>query len=93
MASMSDSGPRHWDTLYGAKAANEVSWFQAWPETSLRLLSSVASPAGALIDVGGLAQFNPFGHFGLLVDAPRRLMLGRLQVGCGTAFRMKELAG
>lgn len=56
MASMSDSGPRHWDTLYGAKAADQVSWFQAWPETSLRLLSSVASPAGVLIDVGSGAS-------------------------------------
>ena len=56
MASVSDSGPRHWDTLHGAKAADQVSWFQAWPETSPRLLSSVASPAGALIDVGGGAS-------------------------------------
>src|SRR5690348_4188844 len=42
--------------MYGTKAADEVSWFQAWPETSLRLLSSQAQPTGAVIDVGGGAS-------------------------------------
>jgi hypothetical protein len=47
------SGQEHWNTIYGAKASNEVSWFQARLETSLRLLSSVASPSRGVIDVGG----------------------------------------
>jgi hypothetical protein len=44
-------------------------------------------------DIDGFAQFDPFGHFRLLVDAFARPMLGKGQVGCGTLFRMKELAG
>jgi hypothetical protein len=47
----------------------------------------------AFVHICGLAQFDPFGHFGLLVDAFARQVLGKVQVGCGTAFRMKELAG
>jgi trans-aconitate methyltransferase len=47
------SRQEHWNTIYRAKAPNEVSWFQARPETSLRLLSSVASPSSGVIDVGG----------------------------------------
>ena len=28
----------HWDRVYATKAAEEVSWYQAEPTTSLRLL-------------------------------------------------------
>jgi hypothetical protein len=46
----------HWNTLYGTKAADKLSWFQAWPQISLRLLSSVGSPSSAVIDIGGGAS-------------------------------------
>lgn len=46
----------HWDTVYATKPFDETSWFQAWPEPSLRLLSSVAQPRSAVIDVGGGAS-------------------------------------
>jgi hypothetical protein len=39
--------------VYATKAAEEVSWFQARPATSLRVLASVSSPSSAIIDVGG----------------------------------------
>ena len=32
----------HWERLYQTKAANEVSWFQAEPTLSIRLLESVS---------------------------------------------------
>ena len=42
----------HWDQVYADKQANELSWFQESPETSLRLLSAFGDPACAVIDVG-----------------------------------------
>jgi 2-polyprenyl-3-methyl-5-hydroxy-6-metoxy-1,4-benzoquinol methylase len=42
----------HWDTVYGTRRANEMSWFQASPDTSVRLLSRYATRGGAFIDVG-----------------------------------------
>ena len=38
---MADGAARHWDAVYRIHASNELSWFQAEPVTSLRLLSSV----------------------------------------------------
>lgn len=51
------SRKEHWNQVYAAKPADEVSWFQTHPATSLRLIaaSGVAKDAG-LIDVGGGAS-------------------------------------
>lgn len=38
--------------VYVSKAPGQASWFQAWPQPSLRLLSSVATPTSAVLDVG-----------------------------------------
>ena len=52
----------HWDRVYAAHPADDLSWFQARPETSLALIGrSRAGPHGAIVDVGGGAS--------LLVDA------------------------
>ena len=56
MCRMSTSAAEHWDTIYGTKATDEVSWFQRQPTTSQRLLTSVSSPSGAVIDVGAGAS-------------------------------------
>lgn len=32
----------HWEHVYGTKASDEVSWFEAEPVVSLRLLERVA---------------------------------------------------
>jgi hypothetical protein len=47
----------HWDGVYSAKRAEEVSWHQAEPELSLKLIrrTGVARSA-ALIDIGGGAS-------------------------------------
>src|SRR5512135_678648 len=42
----------HWDTVHVSKAPGQASWFQAWPQPSLRLLSSVTAPSSAVLDVG-----------------------------------------
>ena len=42
----------HWDAVYNTKRADEVSWFQRQPETSVRLLAQFSDPAGSVVDVG-----------------------------------------
>jgi hypothetical protein len=46
----------HWDSIFETKAIDEVSWFQAEPATSLRLLERWAAPAGSVIDIGAGAS-------------------------------------
>jgi len=46
----------HWDSVFETKGSDEVSWFQAEPATSLRLLERWASPEGSVIDIGAGAS-------------------------------------
>jgi SAM-dependent methyltransferase len=44
----------HWDTIYGKKAPDAVSWYRPHLETSLELIGRVAAGRSAsIIDVGG----------------------------------------
>ena len=44
----------HWDQVYASKAMDAVSWHQARPETSLRLIDMAGlGPGAAIVDVGG----------------------------------------
>ena len=48
---------RHWQSVYGTKAENEVSWFQDRPAVSFDLIALEAPPPEAnIIDVGGGAS-------------------------------------
>jgi Methyltransferase domain len=50
-------GRAHWDRTYAAKAEEQVSWFQARPALSLRLIGEAAAvKAAPAIDVGGGAS-------------------------------------
>ena len=52
----------HWEKVYQGKESTEVSWYQAYPEQSMRLIEKVIdSKDDAIIDVGGGAS--------LLVDS------------------------
>lgn len=51
---MTENKKNHWETVYSSKQANEVSWTQEIPSTSLDLISSFnLSKDAALIDIGG----------------------------------------
>ena len=50
-------GAQHWDTVYGTRRPDEVSWFQERPVTSLQLLTRFADAGGALVDVGAGESF------------------------------------
>jgi len=47
----------HWDEIYETRAADEVSWYEAVPATSLRLISeAMKDGAESVIDIGGGAS-------------------------------------
>ena len=43
----------HWDRVYSTKTETDVSWFQAEPALSLRLIRECAPQRARVIDVGG----------------------------------------
>jgi 2-polyprenyl-3-methyl-5-hydroxy-6-metoxy-1,4-benzoquinol methylase len=44
----------HWEKVFATKAENEVSWFQAYPKTSMEFLQLFNLPLDAnVIDIGG----------------------------------------
>jgi len=44
----------HWDKVYQSKVSEELTWYQARPETSLRLIESASLDSDArILDVGG----------------------------------------
>ena len=48
----------HWETIYQTKQLNEVSWYQAIPQTSLNFFSELEVPKNAkIIDIGGGDSF------------------------------------
>ena len=51
------SSKTHWESIYSSKPTNDLSWFQEYPETSLRLIRNTGVPCSAsVIDVGGGAS-------------------------------------
>ena len=42
----------HWDGVYGRRPVTELSWYEQVPATSLRLVTSLATPEQAVVDVG-----------------------------------------
>lgn len=49
-----ESSKNHWETIYATKTADEVSWTQNVPETSLAFIRSFNLPKTArIIDIGG----------------------------------------
>ena len=45
---------QHWDEVYSTKAADEVSWFQPYPKTSMEFVALFNLPLDAnIIDIGG----------------------------------------
>lgn len=51
---MKASLKQHWDTIYQTKAENEVSWYQGYPSSSMKIIDSLHLPLDAsIIDIGG----------------------------------------
>lgn len=80
----------HWESIYETRAPDEVSWYQADPEMSIRLIEAVTGGdvARRVLDVGGGAS--------LLTD--RLLALGYCSVGVldvapGALARVRDRLG
>jgi SAM-dependent methyltransferase len=50
------TGSEHWEAVYTGRPSDEVSWYQARPEVSLRLVTAACPGRGALVDVGAGAS-------------------------------------
>jgi SAM-dependent methyltransferase len=61
MCRVPESNQGHWEHLYRTRPPDEVSWFQAEPATSVRLIEAAVSIEGSVLDVGAGAS--------VLVDA------------------------
>lgn len=54
---MSFEAKEHWEQVYRTKATNDVSWYQARPEVSLKLIEACGvGKDQAIVDVGGGAS-------------------------------------
>lgn len=79
----------HWDEVYTRRGPDQVSWYQADPQPSLDLISSVAtSRGGPVIDVGGGASplaaalaDDGFTDVTVLDVSEQALALARAQLG------------
>ena len=48
---------QHWERVYSLKSAQEVSWYQAQPDASLKMITrAAAEKTAAVIDIGGGAS-------------------------------------
>ncbi|MCU4652568.1 class I SAM-dependent methyltransferase [Roseibacterium sp. SDUM158016] len=46
----------HWERVYAERSEIDLSWFEAEPALSLRLIEALAGPEDAILDVGGGAS-------------------------------------
>ncbi len=46
----------HWEQVWTGKSSDSMSWYQLEPSTSLRLVTGVAPPPSAVLDVGAGAS-------------------------------------
>jgi SAM-dependent methyltransferase len=49
-------GQQHWNTVYGARPEDELTWFEAMPAVSLELVRAHLQPGEPFIDIGAGAS-------------------------------------
>jgi SAM-dependent methyltransferase len=89
----SNGARRHWEEIYGAKGACDVSWYQREPDVSLALIERSQLPRTApIIDVGGGASSlaarlvaRDFTDVTVLDISPRALELAREELGANAS--------
>lgn len=74
----------HWDGVYLRQPDDAVSWFEAEPVTSVRLIDAVAGPTASVVDAGGGAsrlvdRFLEAGYADLTVVDISAAALGRVR--------------
>ena len=88
----------HWDGVFRTKPADGVSWHQAEPATSLRLLAAYAPPPAAVLDVGAGAGTLPdrllaggWPDVTVLDVAPSALALVRDRLGDAVSYVVADV--
>ena len=78
----------HWDRVWGDRDPDDVTWYQAEPKVSLRLIQSATTPDGGIIDIGGGASRlvdhlidHGYGDITVLDIAPAALQAARARLG------------
>ncbi len=91
----------HWDNVYATKATDQVSWFQAEPVPSSRLIDACNLPRDAnIIDIGGGASRlidalldRGFANLTVLDIAEAPLESARRRLGADRAKRIQWIVG
>jgi SAM-dependent methyltransferase len=78
----------HWDRVWDDRHPDEVTWFQAEPKLSLRLIQSAMLPDDGIIDIGGGASQlvdhlldHGYGDISVLDIAPSALSAAQERLG------------
>jgi 2-polyprenyl-3-methyl-5-hydroxy-6-metoxy-1,4-benzoquinol methylase len=92
MCVVSESSESHWEHVYRSRPANELSWFQTTPTTSVRLCESAIAGRGSILDVGAgssslidvllaksFADLTVLDVSGTALDSVRKRLAGRGQ--------------
>ena len=56
MSTVAAASEEHWEQVYASRRADEVSWFEATPDVSLRLIRTVLPRQASVLDVGAGAS-------------------------------------
>jgi 2-polyprenyl-3-methyl-5-hydroxy-6-metoxy-1,4-benzoquinol methylase len=85
---MSAEREGHWERVYETRSTDEVSWFQAQPSVSRRLVEAAVGPQGSVVDVGAgasrlvdLLLDDGFTELTVLDVSERALAAVRLRLG------------
>lgn len=85
------SSKQHWDSVYGTKSSESVSWYQEYPQKSLQFIRETKAPVSArVIDVGGgdsrlVDELLQYGYTALTVLDISRIALTNTQQRLGPA--------
>lgn len=79
----------HWETVYGSKPSDAVSWFQSEPAPSLAMIAKAGvGPDAAVVDVGGGASTlvdhlldQGFGRLSVLDVSGQALAVAKTRLG------------
>jgi SAM-dependent methyltransferase len=52
MCGVPTSSPNHWQRVYQSRPSEELSWFRAAPDTSVRLVEAAVGVSASVVDVG-----------------------------------------
>jgi cysteine desulfurase len=98
------SARQQWERVYGEKAEEELSWYQAHPQSSLRLIANAdVGPAARIVDVGGGASrlvdallTGGFQHVTVLDVAEAPMEIARRRLGArasSVTWALADVAG